>query len=142
MWRRSQTPTKAPQLHSNQVGRLFLGQTDYQTVELIREARVPEIAELDPALDTIIRKALARDVATRFQTAREFGDALGRYAVSRDVNLKASETGMLVRDVKYEVDYERSAQEIDRSSLARVQESASHMVSILERDARTSGPWN
>ena len=122
--------------------RLFLGQTDYQTVELIREARVAAIADLDPALDTIIRKALSRDVAARFRTAREFGDALERYALSRDIKLTSSETGMLVGDVKYEVDCERSAQEIDRSRVARVQESVSHMVSILDRDTGTPGPWN
>ena len=74
--------------------------------------------------------------------ARDFGDALERYAVSRDIKFTTSETGKLVGDVKYEVAYERSAQEIDRSSLARVQEDVSRMVSILQRDIGTPGPWN
>ena len=45
--------------------RLFYGETDYQTVELVRQARVPSIAalnpEVEPELEAVVRKALARD---------------------------------------------------------------------------------
>lgn len=102
--------------------RLFVGQTDYQTVELIRDARIPAVEDLDPSLDAIVRKALARDMAARFQSARELGDALAHYAVSRDIKLVPSEIAKLVRDVKFEVDYERSAKAIDEECIARTQE--------------------
>jgi hypothetical protein len=36
-------------------------------VELVRIARVPAIEDLDPALDAIVRRALARDVTERFK---------------------------------------------------------------------------
>jgi serine/threonine-protein kinase len=122
--------------------RLFLGQTDYQTVELVRDARVPAIDDLDPALDAIVRKALARDVDARFHRATDLGDALARYAVTRDIELAASETAKVIRDVKFQVDYERSAKRMDHGSLADIQESVSRMVSILDEDQGKSEPWN
>src|SRR5215813_12623702 len=45
--------------------RLFYGETDYQTVELVRQAKIPSVAALNPEIDAdledIVRKALARD---------------------------------------------------------------------------------
>jgi serine/threonine-protein kinase len=121
---------------------LFLGKTDYRTVELIREARVPAVEDLDPALDTIVRKALARDAAARFQSATELGHALARYAISRGIELAPGETGKLVREVKLEVEHERSATAIDAAGLARVQDSVNRMVSIVDQDAGKPGRWN
>jgi serine/threonine-protein kinase len=121
--------------------RLFLGETDYQTVMMVREAHVPAIEALDPALDTIVRKALARDAEARFQSATAFGDALAEYAVSRRIELAASETAKLVQDVKFEVDYERSAKATDHGILAHVQDDVRRMVSILD-DSDTPGSWN
>jgi serine/threonine-protein kinase len=122
--------------------RLFVGPTDYQTVELIRAARIPAIDDLDPALDAIVRKALAHDFAARFQSAAELGAALAQYAVSRGIELARAETAKLVRDVKFEVDYDRSAKPIDRAALMRVQDSANRMVSILEHQSGQGGAWN
>jgi serine/threonine-protein kinase len=122
--------------------RLFVGPTDYQTVELIRAGRIPTIDGLDPVLDTIVRKALARDHAERHQSATELGAALAQYAASRGIELASSETAKLVRDVKFEVDYERSAKPIDRAALVQVQDRANRMVSILEGQSGQGGPWN
>src|SRR5205823_1076371 len=61
--------------------RLFYGDTDYQTVELVRQARVPSIAALNPEiegeLEAVVRKSLARDVNDRYQDAGDLSDALG-----------------------------------------------------------------
>jgi serine/threonine-protein kinase len=119
--------------------RLFLGPTDYQTVELIRAARVPAIEDVDPALDSIIRKALARDVVARFATAAELGNALDRYSASRDMKPARDEAAKLVSDVKFKVDAERS-NAFDHANLARVQESVNRMVSIIGDDG--GGRWN
>jgi serine/threonine-protein kinase len=112
--------------------RLFLGETDYQTVELVRDARVPAVEDLDPALETIVRRALARDVGARFQSARDFGDALAQYASSREIKLAPAEIGKMVGDVKFEIDYERSAKPIDQERLIRVQAEVAEMISILD----------
>ena len=73
--------------------RLFYGDTDYQTVELVRQARIPSIAALNPdvapELENIVRKALARDPDDRYQEAADLGDALDH----------AIESGMHEQDV-------------------------------------------
>src|SRR5688572_3541523 len=59
--------------------RLFLGETDYQTVKLVQQANIPSLARLNPEVDhdleIVLGQALARDKNQRFQTAREMGDA-------------------------------------------------------------------
>src|SRR5207247_7188110 len=55
--------------------RLFYGENDYQTVELVRQARVPSLtqqnADVEAELESVARKALAKDINGRFQTAGE-----------------------------------------------------------------------
>src|SRR3954466_12085593 len=58
--------------------RLFYGDTDYQTVELVRQARVPSVAalnpEIEPDLEAIVRKALARETDERYQSAADLSE--------------------------------------------------------------------
>jgi serine/threonine-protein kinase len=63
--------------------RLFQGQTDYDTLQMVRDADIPSLRALNPAvpmeLEEILRKALARNVEDRFQTAQELGRRLSGY---------------------------------------------------------------
>jgi eukaryotic-like serine/threonine-protein kinase len=63
--------------------RLFQGDTDFATVKLVQQAIVPPITKLNPktdaTLESILGKALARDPAQRFQSARELAIALNRW---------------------------------------------------------------
>ncbi len=56
--------------------RLFLGDTDFGTVKLVREANIPKLATINPSvpakLEAILAKALARDRDQRYFTARDF----------------------------------------------------------------------
>ena len=83
------------------VKRLFYGENDYQTVELVRQARVPSVvqqnAEVEPELEAIVRKALARDVEQRFQTAGELQDAIAQYLFSRGLKVTSRDIAALVR---------------------------------------------
>jgi serine/threonine-protein kinase len=83
--------------------RLFLGETDYQTVKLVQAAQVPSLMrinpEVDAALEQVIGKALARDVNRRFQSARELGDALAGYLFSRQMKVTAYDIATLVQAV-------------------------------------------
>jgi serine/threonine-protein kinase len=67
--------------------RLFYGETDYQTVELVRQARVPSLQALNPEvdadLDAVVRKALARDPRDRYQNAGDLQEALAQVLFSR-----------------------------------------------------------
>jgi len=63
--------------------RLFLGETDFQTVRLVRDAVIPPLPTINravpPDLDEVVRRALARDPGARYQSARELGGDLTRF---------------------------------------------------------------
>ena len=81
--------------------RLFYGETDYQTVELVRNAKVPPIKpqnpEVEPELEDIVRKALAKRKDDRFQNATDLQDALAQYAYSRGLKVIPRDIAELVR---------------------------------------------
>ena len=81
--------------------RLFYGDTDYQTVELVRNAKIPPIAtqnpEVEPEFEEICRKALARRMEDRFQTATDLQDALAHYQFSRGLKMIQRDIADLVR---------------------------------------------
>jgi serine/threonine-protein kinase len=66
--------------------RLFLGETDFQTVKKVQQTQVPPISQVNrrvpPELERIVNKALARDTMARYATARELGQDLNRFLFS------------------------------------------------------------
>jgi eukaryotic-like serine/threonine-protein kinase len=81
--------------------RLFYGETDYQTVELVRNAKIPPIKpqnpQVEPELEDIVRKALAKRKEDRYQNANDIQDALAQYAYSRGLKVIARDIAELVR---------------------------------------------
>ena len=81
--------------------RLFFGETDYQTVELVRQAKVPSIEalnpEVKPELEQIIRRALARDVEERYAQAADLQDALAQYLFSQRMKVTSRDIEQLVQ---------------------------------------------
>ena len=81
--------------------RLFYGETDYQTVELVRNARVPPIKpqnpQVEPELEDVVRKALAKKKEDRFQSALDMQDALAQYSYSRGLKVISRDIAELVR---------------------------------------------
>jgi serine/threonine-protein kinase len=81
--------------------RLFYGETDYQTVELVRNAKIPPIKpqnpQVEPELEDIVRKALARRKEDRFTTATDMQDALAQYSYSRGLKVISRDISELVR---------------------------------------------
>ncbi len=63
--------------------RLFLGDTDFQTVKQVQEAKVPSVRSHNPQvpleLEQIVNRSLARDPKERYQTARELAQDLTRF---------------------------------------------------------------
>ena len=63
--------------------RLFKKPSPYETYQAVMDCNVPppsrENHELDPALDPIVMKAVAKDKEERYQTAEAFGDAILGY---------------------------------------------------------------
>ena len=76
--------------------RLFRGDTDFQILKQIAEGPIPRPRAIDPAydarLDAIVMKALERDPARRFQTARELQRALEELA--HDLRLRLSQLAL------------------------------------------------
>jgi serine/threonine protein kinase len=60
--------------------RLFRGETDLDTVQLVIKGDVPRpseiVTDLDPAFDAVVMKAIDRDPERRFATAAAFAEAL------------------------------------------------------------------
>jgi serine/threonine-protein kinase len=118
--------------------RLFYGDTDYQTVELVRQARVPSIAALNPEIDAeieqVVRKSLARDPADRYQSAGDLGDALAQFLFSRRMKVTARDIAALVRDTQVEMMRKRSAEPKDSLIDALILDEMQKMTSLLDGD--------
>jgi serine/threonine-protein kinase len=81
--------------------RLFLGDTDFQTVKKVQAAVVPSISQINkkvpPDLERIINKALARDPATRYQNAHDLGVDLAKFLFKFGVAVSNFEIANLVQ---------------------------------------------
>ncbi|HUS31153.1 MAG TPA: serine/threonine-protein kinase [Kofleriaceae bacterium] len=128
--------------------RLFMGETDYQTVELVRQARVPSIAalnpEVEPELENVVRKALAKEPDDRYQSAADLGDALAQYLFSRRMKVTARDIAALVRDTQVEMMRKRSAEPktsglIDQLILDEMQKMTSLVEGEEGKSASDSG---
>jgi serine/threonine-protein kinase len=116
--------------------RLFYGDTDYQTVELVRQARVPSIAalnpEIEPELEAVVRKALARDANDRYQDAGDLSDALAQYLFSRRMKVTSRDIASLVRDTQVEMMRKRSVEPKDSLIDALILDEMQKMTSLLD----------
>ncbi len=81
--------------------RLFLGETDYQTVKLVQQTNVPSLSRLNPEVDQefeeILAQALTTDPNTRYQSARDFGDALAGYLFGHKLKVTSYDIANLVK---------------------------------------------
>lgn len=81
--------------------RLFLGETDYQTVKLVQQAEVPSLQRLNPEVDAefegVLMKALTRDPKERYPTAADFGDALAGYLFGNQLKVTHRDVATLVK---------------------------------------------
>jgi eukaryotic-like serine/threonine-protein kinase len=84
--------------------RLFLGDTDYQTVESVRAATVPSIraqnSEVSDQLEKIILKSLARDLDQRYRNASEFAEELLEFLFANRLKVSARDLSDLLADLR------------------------------------------
>jgi serine/threonine-protein kinase len=94
--------------------RLFLGDTDFQTVKKVQSAVVPSISQINKKvpkdLEVILGRALAREPAQRYQTARELGYDLTRFLFKFGVPVSTFEIGKLVQGAMKERQAKRPVQ--------------------------------
>jgi serine/threonine-protein kinase len=124
--------------------RLFYGETDYQTVELVRQARVPSIAalnpEVEPEVEQIVRKSLARDPNDRYQNANDLGDALAQYLFSRRMKVTARDIANLVKDTQVEMMRKRSSEPKESLIDALILDEMQKMTSLIESEGNGVAP--
>jgi serine/threonine protein kinase len=84
--------------------RLFLGETDYQTVELIRKAEVPSIRAQNPdvpdELEQIILRSLARDPDDRYATAADLADDLLAFLFAHRLKVSARDLSNVLAELR------------------------------------------
>ncbi len=80
---------------------LFLGDSDRETLDLVRRCRVPGLAgthrDVGAELASVVAKALTSDPDQRWQSARELGDQLIRYLFARGLKVSSEDVTSLVR---------------------------------------------
>jgi eukaryotic-like serine/threonine-protein kinase len=83
--------------------RLFLGETDFQTVKMVQQAQIPSLSRINPQVDAelegVITKALTQDTASRYQSAHEFQDGLAGYLFSRKLKVTSYDIATLIKQV-------------------------------------------
>jgi len=123
--------------------RLFYGDTDYQTVELVRQARIPSIQALNPEIDAeleqIVRKSLARDPDDRYQHAADLGDALAQFLFSRRMKVTARDIANLVRDTQVELMRKRSAEPKESLIDALINDEVQRLHSLIDEESPADG---
>ncbi len=122
--------------------RLFYGETDYQTVELVRQAKIPSIAQhspdVEPEIEQVIRKALARDPEERYQSAADLGDALAQYLFSRRMKVTARDISALVKDTQVEMMRKRSAEPKESLIDALILDEMQKMTSLVDGEEQSN----
>ncbi len=100
-------------LHEALTGtRLFYGETDFATLELVRDAKVPPPSRkapgIPPALDRIVLKALARNADDRYPSAQALQEALEEFLSSHHQGFGEAEVGAVMRQAfQFEVTREK-----------------------------------
>jgi serine/threonine protein kinase len=89
-------------LHEALTGsRLFYGESDFATLELVRDARVlppsAKVPGIPEALDAIVLRALARDVDDRYRSAAELEAALDGFIANHYPSYGEADVGDMMR---------------------------------------------
>ncbi|HEY6878137.1 MAG TPA: serine/threonine-protein kinase [Polyangiales bacterium] len=91
--------------------RLFLGDTDYETVKKVQRAEVPSLHELNPEVDAeleaLFAKAMAKQRDERFQTAHDLGEAIADYLFRHRLRVTSFDIARLMQSVVVSKDDKR-----------------------------------
>jgi eukaryotic-like serine/threonine-protein kinase len=94
--------------------RLFMGESDLETVRMVQSARVPSIRELNKNvsldLERVLMKALTEDPDQRYTRARDFGAALNQLLFKVGRSVSSFDIAELVEPIRKEREQKRRAQ--------------------------------
>ena len=102
--------------------RLFMGETDLETVRQVQAARVPPIRQFNPnvtpELEAVLARALAQNPDDRYQTARELGQDLNQMMFHLGRPVSSFDIAQLVNPVVHEREVRREEKRAeDRGSI-------------------------
>jgi len=101
--------------------RLFMGETDLETVRMVQQARVPSIRQFNPKvsleLERVMMRALAGDPAARYQTARDFGRDLNNMLFHMGRAVSSFDIAQLVEPIRLEREDKKKHSKYDRRSI-------------------------
>lgn len=121
--------------------RLFLGDTDFQTVKKVQQAVVPPISQINkkvpPELERIVNRALARDMRERYGTARELGQDLIRFLFTFGQPVSTFDVANIVQGTMREKQRIRQPQGSIIDKL--IEEALFEFTSLKEEGAPASG---
>jgi eukaryotic-like serine/threonine-protein kinase len=121
--------------------RLFLGDTDFQTVKKVQVAQVPSISQINrkvpPELERIVNKALAKDMLARYGTSRELGQDLSRFMFSYGEPISSYDVATIVQGTMREKQRVRPPQGSIIDKL--IEEALFEFTSLKEDGAPASG---
>jgi serine/threonine-protein kinase len=125
--------------------RLFMGETDLETVRMVQQARVPSIRQINPKvtveLERVIMRALAGDPAARYQTARDFGRDLNNMLFHMGRAVSSFDIAQLVEPIRLEREDKKRHQKYDRRSIigSLIDEALFEFTSLEEQEAAAAG---
>jgi serine/threonine-protein kinase len=121
--------------------RLFYADDPHTTIGLVRAARVPSIPainpKVDPQLDEIVRKALARNPEDRTPTAADFAEQLAEHLFDRQHKVSARDVANAVQAVRAAKKPSTSAQSLINALIA---DEVAKMTSIVDEKAAAEAP--
>jgi serine/threonine-protein kinase len=81
--------------------RLFLGESDFQTVKLVQHAQIPSLVTINsavtPDLERIVQRSLARETSARYSSARDLGRDLTQFLYRYGRPVSAYDIAEMVR---------------------------------------------
>ncbi len=135
-------------LHEALTGsRLFYGETDFATLELVRDAKIAppsaKVPSIPPELDAIVLKALSRDADERYQTANELASALDEYLERHHPGYGEADVSASMREAfAHELSREKMRLDAFARMLERGELVRGAALPALPNDPPTSGERN
>ncbi len=125
--------------------RLFIGNTDLETVHLVQAARIPSLQQLNPhvgpELAEVVARALARDPANRYQSARDFGRDLNAILFGARRPVSSFEIAELVAQPLAQREVDRASRSKDGGSIisSLIEEALFEFVSLGDSGVSQAG---
>jgi serine/threonine-protein kinase len=117
--------------------RLFLGETDLETVRQVQRAEVPPIrnfnAAVTPELERVIARGLAVDPTRRYQSAREFCHDLNQVLFTQARPVSSFEIATLVEPIRAQREHEKRRQVMSGSIIGSLIDAALFEFTSLEQ---------